>query len=120
MKPRSLMIKLSHLGHLWRNGRWHGLRNDINIQNQETLWLLAECNVWKMAQRNKLNRKVCARLCRAFFEGSSTLPVRQEPAPGSVYYCWINKVEQHGLWRKSFLLAVSFTAFSSPYSFHPK
>ena len=76
MKSHALMIKLSHLGHLWRNGRWHGLRNDINIQNQEPLWLLAGCNVWKMAQKNKLNRKVCARLCCAFFEGSSTLPVR--------------------------------------------
>ena len=27
----------------------------------------AEFNLWKMAQRNKLNRKACARLCRVFF-----------------------------------------------------
>ena len=27
----------------------------------------AECKIWKMAQRNKLNWKTCARLCRAFF-----------------------------------------------------
>ena len=27
----------------------------------------AEFNSWQMAQRNKLNRKACARLCRAFF-----------------------------------------------------
>ena len=27
----------------------------------------AECKIWKMAQRNKLNWKACARLCRAFF-----------------------------------------------------
>ena len=27
----------------------------------------AECNIWKMAQRYKLNRKACARLCRALF-----------------------------------------------------
>ena len=27
----------------------------------------AEFNVWKMVQRNKLNRKACARLCSALF-----------------------------------------------------
>ena len=26
-----------------------------------------EFNLWKMAQRKKFNRKVCARLCRAIF-----------------------------------------------------
>ena len=40
---------------LW-NGMWHGLRNDRNY---------AEYDLWKMAQRNKLNGKECARLCRA-------------------------------------------------------
>ena len=29
--------------------------------------LIEEFNLWKMAQRNKLKRKACARLCRAFF-----------------------------------------------------
>ena len=27
----------------------------------------AECKIWKLAQRNKLNWKACARHCRAFF-----------------------------------------------------
>ena len=27
----------------------------------------AECKIWKMAQRNKLNWKACACLCRAYF-----------------------------------------------------
>ena len=29
--------------------------------------LIEEFNLWKMAQRNKLKRKACARLCRVFF-----------------------------------------------------
>ena len=39
----------------------------------------AECNLWKMAQRNKLNGKACVRLCRALFwrqfEWATALPV---------------------------------------------
>ena len=49
-----------------RNGLWHGLRNDIIM-----------FNIWKMAQTNKLNKKACSRLCRAFlwrqFEGATAL-----------------------------------------------
>jgi len=38
----------------------------------------AEFNSWKMAQRNKFNRKACVRLPRLFwrqFEGAIALPV---------------------------------------------
>ena len=40
-----------------RNGMWHGLRNDIVMRNV----------IYEMAQRNKLNRKSYARLCRVSF-----------------------------------------------------
>ena len=37
-------------------------------------------NVWKISQRNKLNRKACTRICRPFFwrhfAGATALPVR--------------------------------------------
>ena len=40
---------------LW-NGMWHGLGNDIIMRNV----------IHDMAQRNEINRKACALLCRAF------------------------------------------------------
>ena len=65
-----------------------------------------------MAQRNKLNRKAYARLCRALFwhkfEGATALPVRL------LLLAQTKKLEQRvgvfrGLWRKSLLVAVGFT-----------
>ena len=59
------------LSNVPRSGYGEGKRRN-EFAEWHVAWLAewhnyAECKIWKMAQRNKLNWKTCARLCRAFF-----------------------------------------------------
>ena len=45
----------------------------------------AECKIWKMAQRNKLNWKTCARLCRTFYWRQ----LSEQQFCRSICYCWL-------------------------------
>ena len=50
----------------------------------------AECKIWKKAQRNKLNWKVCGRLCRAFFSAN----LSEQLFCWSINYCWLKPTRQ--------------------------
>ena len=77
-------------------------------------YFYAECNIWKMAQRNKLNRKDARASAAHFwhqFEGATALPVcLLLLVQTNKEVCWSSR----GLWRKSLLVAVSFAEFHSP------
>ena len=65
-----------------------GEGNRRNEFDSRVAWLAdwhnyAEYNLLKMAQRNKLNRKACARLCRAFFGAN----LKEHSLCRSIYYC---------------------------------
>ena len=71
----------------------------------------AECNIWKMAQRNKLNREACASLPRLFWaliwrsNRLAVLFINAGPNQQGRAARWSSR----GLWRKSLLVAVSLT-----------
>ena len=65
----------------------------------------------EMAQRNKLNRKACARLCRAFFWPAIFLAQiwRSNRFAGSNQHGRAARWSSRELWRKLLQAAVSFT-----------
>ena len=53
-----------------KSGQYKAVRVKGGMRLRNGMWErhnYAEFNLWQMAQRNKLNRKACARLCQAFF-----------------------------------------------------
>ena len=79
----------------------HGLPNDIIMRNV----------IYGNAQRNKLNRKSYACLCRVFFGRRLSLAKiwRSNCFAGSNQQGRAARWSSQGLWRKLFLVAVSFT-----------
>ena len=63
-----------------QNGMWHGLRNDIIMQN---------LIYGKWRKEKKFNRKACARLCRAFFGAN----LSEQSIYRSIYYCYYSKAK---------------------------
>ena len=63
-----------------RNGMWHGLRNDIIMQN---------LIYGKWRKEKKFNRKACARLCRAFFGAN----LSEQSICRSICYCYLSKAK---------------------------